>query len=110
MVDVQREKKPGRYTLKAVVATTLLVAGVTGFCHLKPAAPRVAARSLSIGTVRSGLMVVEVRGAGTLASENTAWIPAPSDGRVEGIHVQPGTPVRHDTVVMELVSAELVQA
>jgi len=110
MVDIQREKAPRRYALKSAAAATLLIAGAVGFCHLKPAAPRVAARSLYIGTVRSGRMVVEVRAAGTLVAENTAWIPAPADGRVERILVQPGTAVTGDTVVMELVSAELAQA
>ncbi len=55
-------------------------------------------------------MVREVRGLGTLVPEDTMLITATTDGRVERILIQPGTPVKADSVVMVLTSPELETA
>lgn len=110
MVDVRREPEPRRRVLRrAGWSAALLVTAALGFCHFKAAAPRVSAESLYIDTVRAGTMVVEVRGAGTLVPEETAWIPAGSDGRVERILVQGGAAVTAETVLVELSNAQLAQ-
>ena len=52
-------------------------------------------------------MVLEVSGIGTLVPEDTMVIPAQTAGRIERIIIQPGNPVRADSVVMILSSPEL---
>jgi HlyD family secretion protein len=111
MADVIREKRPRkRAFIKAGSAALLLVIGALGFCHFTPHAPRVSADSLYIGTVRSGAMVVEIRGAGTLVPEDIEWIPAATDGRVDRISVQPGAVVTPETVLIELSNPEVSRA
>ena len=110
MVDVRRERQPRRPKLLIAAAATLVATAALGFYHLKRPAPRVSAESLYIDTVRAGAMVVEVRGAGTLVAEDTEWIPAATDGRVERVAVQPGAIVTRDTLLVELSNPEVVQA
>ena len=78
-----------------------------GLSRLKPAAPSVERATVWIDTVKRGPMVRQVRGLGRLAPEDIRWIPAASDGRVERRLVMPGTPVRADTVLLELSNPEL---
>jgi multidrug resistance efflux pump len=52
-------------------------------------------------------MFRKVRGAGTLVSEDILWIPAEVKGRVRRVLVEPGTPVKADTVILELSDPEL---
>jgi len=54
-------------------------------------------------------MVREVRGFGKLVPERITWIPAATDGRVVKLSVWPGSPVKPDTVILEMVNPELVQ-
>ena len=110
MVDVRRERQPQRRKLLIATAVTLVATAALGFYHLKRPAPRVSVESLYIDTVRAGAMVVEVRGAGTLVAEDTEWIPATTDGRVERIAAQPGAIVTADTLLIELSNPEVVQA
>jgi HlyD family secretion protein len=78
-----------------------------GLSRLKPAAPSVERGSVWIDTVRRGPMLRQVRGLGTLVPEEIRWIPAQSEGRVERILVKPGTPVKENTVVLELSNPQL---
>jgi HlyD family secretion protein len=78
-----------------------------GLSRLKPAAPSVERATVWIDTVKRGPMVRQVRGLGRLAPEDIRWIPAASEGRVERRLVMPGTPVRADTVLLELSNPEL---
>jgi HlyD family secretion protein len=78
-----------------------------GLSRLKPAAPTVERATVWIDTVKRGPMVRQVRGLGRLAPEDIRWIPAASEGRVERRLVMPGTPVRADTVLIELSNPEL---
>ena len=52
-------------------------------------------------------MLRQVRGAGTLVSEDILWVPAEVKGRVTRVLVLPGTHVKADTVILELTDAEL---
>jgi HlyD family secretion protein len=54
-------------------------------------------------------MVREVRGLGTLVPEDIRWIPATTQARVEAIVIRPGTPVRDDSVILELSNPQLDQ-
>ncbi len=110
MVDIKREAGPRRRVLtRAIWSAALLVTGTLGFCHFRSAAPRVSSEALYVDTVQAGTMIVEVRGAGSLVAEQTAWIPADSDGRVERLLVQPGTVVTADTLLVELSNARVAQ-
>jgi HlyD family secretion protein len=110
-MDIQRKgagkRKVVRWTITIVV---LIVAtgGITfGLRQLKPAAPSVEMSTLWPDQVKRGPMLREVRGLGTLVPEDTMLITARTDGRVERILIRPGTPVRADSVVMEMTSPEL---
>ena len=62
-----------------------------------------------IDTVKRGQMLREVRGIGTLVPQLTRWVPAPADGRVERILVQPGVEVGANTVIFELSNPQMEQ-
>ena len=101
-----REKKIRRILFgSAGLAVALLI--TLGLSRLKPAAPSVERATLLIDTVKRGPMLREVRGIGTLVPEEIRWIPAATEARVERIVVQPGSPVKADTVVLELSNPEL---
>src|SRR6195256_115311 len=77
--------------------------------RLKPAVPSIDRSTVWIDTVKRGPMVRQVRGLGTLVPVDIRWIAANTEGRVEKIVVWPGTPVKPDTVILELTSPELEQ-
>src|SRR6185369_6915029 len=49
----------------------------------------------------------EVRGLGTLVPVDTMLITSTTEGRISRILIRPGTPVKADSIVMELTSPEL---
>ena len=73
-----------------------------GLSRLKPAAPCVERSTVWIDTVKRGPMLRQVRGLGTLVPEDVRWIPAQTEGRVERHVILPGTPVKPDSVILEL--------
>ena len=96
---------------RGLIATTglILVAGITvAVSRLQPAAPGVDRRTLWLDKVKRGPMLREVRGVGTLVSEDILWVPAVVQGRVLQILVEPGAPVEPNTVLLELHNPELV--
>ncbi|HLK69410.1 MAG TPA: HlyD family efflux transporter periplasmic adaptor subunit [Bryobacteraceae bacterium] len=110
-MDIQRKgagkRKVIRWTVTSVVL--VLVAGGTtiGLQKLKPAAPGVEMSTLWPDQVKRGPMLREVRGLGTLVPTDTMLMTAITDGRVQRILIRPGTPVRADSIVMEMTSPEL---
>lgn len=114
MVDIKRTgksrlKKRVR-TIALIVIAVVAVGGITfGLTRLKPAAPTLDRATAVIGTVQRGEMLREVRGIGTLVPQLVRFVPAPSDGRVEKIPVQPGVVVGFDTVIVELSNPKLEQ-
>ncbi|MEO8434814.1 MAG: HlyD family efflux transporter periplasmic adaptor subunit [Pyrinomonadaceae bacterium] len=113
-MDIQRPRKS---KVKKQVRTAVLVgvgliaiAGITfGLTKLKPAAPTLDRSTAVIDTVKRGQMLREVRGIGTLVPQLTRWVPAPADGRVERVLVQPGVEVGADTVIFELSNPQMEQ-
>jgi HlyD family secretion protein len=77
--------------------------------RLQPAAPPVDRASVWIDVVKRGRMLRDVRGQGTLVSEDLRWIPATTTGRVERIVLRPGTPVGADSVILQLSNPSLDQ-
>jgi HlyD family secretion protein len=104
--EVLRRKKLLRVAASGAGLLTLVLVTI-GLSHLKPAAPSVERATVWIDTVKRGPMLRQVRGLGTLVPEEIRWIPATTQGRVERIVTQPGSPVEPDTVVLELSNPEL---
>ena len=103
-MDIQRKGVRKRKTIVTVLVMIAVVAGLAfgwqKVRNLKPAAPGVELSTLWPDTVKRGPMLREVHGLGTLVPEDTMLITATTDSRVQRILVQPGTPVKADTVVM----------
>jgi len=78
--------------------------------RLQPAAQSVERSTVWPDTVKRGEMLLNVRGLGTLVPEDILSIPATTDGRVEKRVLLPGTPVRPDTLLIELTNPELQAA
>ena len=110
-MDIPRTGARRRKIIRGVIIGVCLLAAIPAvtiaLSRLKPAAPSVEASTLWPGSVKRGPMVLEERGLGTLVPEDTLLIPATTDGRVERILIRPGTPVKPDSVIMTLTSAEL---
>jgi HlyD family secretion protein len=110
-MDIPRKSaKRMKMIRRGLIGTTglVVVALVTvGVSRLEPAAPGVDRRTLWLDTVKRGPMLREVRGVGTLVSEDILWIPAAVKGRVTRILVEPGSIVEPNTVLIELNNPEL---
>jgi HlyD family secretion protein len=103
--DIARKKRRRRLMLGSAAAIVVLAVSL-GLSRLRPAAPAVDS-TVWIDEVKRGPMLRQVRGLGTLVPEEIRWIAAASDGRVERLVVLPGTPVKADTVLLELTNPEV---
>jgi HlyD family secretion protein len=97
-----------RLAMGAVLLAVVSMAGIA-VMRLEPAAPPVDRASVWIDKVKRGRMLRDVRGQGTLVSEDLRWIPATTTGRVERILLRPGTPVGADSVILQLSNPSLEQ-
>jgi len=110
-------KRPGKSKLKkrirngvVIFIGLLAVGGITvGLTKLKPAAPTLDRSTAVIDTVKRGQMLRQVRGIGTLVPQLTRWVPAPAEGRLERILVEPGVEVSTGTVIFELTNPQMEQ-
>ena len=95
----------------AFATAGIIVVSVVSYvlANLEQAAPIVEAGTVWEDTVKRGPMVRDVRGLGTLVPEDIRWIPATTQGRVERILLRPGTPVKPDSVILELSNPQLEQ-
>ncbi|HXD72243.1 MAG TPA: efflux RND transporter periplasmic adaptor subunit [Vicinamibacterales bacterium] len=105
----QSRRKRIRRALYGAIAVLAVGAITLGVSRLKPAAPGVDRGTVLVDSVRRGDMVVDVRGQGTLVPEDIRWIPATTEGRVERIHLRPGTPVTAASVILDLSNPQLEQ-
>ncbi|HZT59375.1 MAG TPA: HlyD family efflux transporter periplasmic adaptor subunit [Pyrinomonadaceae bacterium] len=104
-----KRKRQIRNALLGVVAVAAIGAITVGLTRMKPAAPSVERSTQLIDTVKRGEMLRQVHGNGTLVPQKVRWIPAPAEGRVENVFVQPGVEVTPDTVIAEMVNPQLEQ-
>jgi HlyD family secretion protein len=106
--EAKRKKRIRRYIFVGVtlLAVVLITAALS---RLKPAAPIVDRSTIWTDTVKRGSMLKEVRGLGTLVPETVWVIPAVTDGRVEKRYLLPGTPVKAETVILDLGNPQLEQ-
>lgn len=110
-------KRPGKSKLKkrirngvVLLIGLIAVGGITvGLTKLKPASPTLDRSTAVIDTVKRGPFVRQVRGNGTLVPQLTRWVPAPADGRLEKILVEPGVEVSTGTVIFELSNPQMEQ-
>jgi HlyD family secretion protein len=113
-MDVPRRNAGKRKTVRRLVIGALALGALGGAAfavsHLQPALPSVEAASIWPDTVQRGPMIRQVHGVGSLVPQDVIWLSAQIDGRIEKIHIQPGTEVKKDTVVMELSNPTLVEA
>lgn len=113
-MDKPRSGNIKRWKQIRTAVIVILAVGATAFIgvkvsRLKPADPTVDRGTTIIGTVKRGQMIREVRGNGTLVPEEVRWIPAPSEGRIEKVHVKSGMEVSYGTVLVELVNPAMEQ-
>src|SRR5918994_2914412 len=92
-----------------IVATIVLIAVSIVLARMEPAPPGVESDTLLRDTVKRGSIVRQVRGLGTLVPEDTRWLPATTNGRVERILLRPGAVVRPDSVILELSNPKVEQ-
>ena len=102
--EIKHKKKMRRiaYIVAAVVLIPLMTYALS---RLKPAAPSVDSGTVWTGTVKRGPMLRDVRGLGTLVPETIRLIPAVTDGQVQTRYLLPGTPVKANTVIFDLVQS-----
>lgn len=105
---VARSRRIRRVTY-GVVALAAVLLITLGLSRLEPAAPTVERSTVWVDTVKRGSMLRQVRGSGTLVPVEVRWIPARTDGRVERRVALPGTPVKANSVILELSNPQLVQ-
>jgi HlyD family secretion protein len=107
-VDIPRQPvKNRRRWIYGGAALAVLVLVTVALAKMEPAAPVVERATVWPDTVRRGDMVRQVRGPGTLVSEDIRWISAVTQGRVESKLVQPGTAVRAGTVLVTLSNPDV---
>ncbi|MCA1593442.1 MAG: HlyD family efflux transporter periplasmic adaptor subunit [Acidobacteria bacterium] len=98
-----------RYVLLGGAGLCAILLITVGLARLKPAAPGVDRSTVWIDTVKRGPMLRQVRGLGTLVPQQVRFIPAPAEGRIENVLVQPGVEVTPGTVIVEMVNPQLMQ-
>src|SRR5918993_2693551 len=91
----------------AIVAGIGVVAVSVVLARMEPAPPTVPEDTLLRDTVKRGTLIRQERGLGTLVPEDTRWIPATTEGRVERILLRAGAQVEADTVILELSSPQV---
>ena len=107
-MDIPRQtKKSKRKYVYAGAALAGLVGVTVALAGLEPAPQSVEKGTLWIDTVARGTMLRQVRAPGTLVPKEIRYIPAVSGGRIDQIHVRPGTRVDANTVLFELSNPEV---
>ncbi len=114
MPDIVRDPailRRKRFRQMALAALGLMVlAGVSvALARMEPAAPSVERATVLEDTVKRGSIIRQVRGVGTLVPEDTRWLPATTDGRVERIVLRPGAAVQADSVILVLTNPQVEQ-
>jgi HlyD family secretion protein len=106
-----KAKKRKRQALTIAVGVVVLAVVTFLVMRLKPAAPTVDRSVVWTDTVKRGPLVRQVRGLGTLVPREDAirQIPAQTEATVVRILVLPGSTVKPDTVLLQLVDPQATQ-
>ena len=112
-MDIPRKNQKRKRWIRRglfILITLIVVVGATiGLSRLEPAVPSVDFRTLWTDAVKRGDMLREVRGVGTLMSEDVWVVSSQVSGRVRAILIEPGTEVDANTVILELTNPQLEQ-
>jgi RND family efflux transporter MFP subunit len=112
-MDIQRPSNAAAKRKRRIIFSALailFIAGVTlGLSKLKPAAPTVERSAIWTDTVKRGPMLRQVRGLGTLIPVDIRLVPAVTDGTVERLRILAGTPVKSDTIILDLSNPQTQQ-
>jgi HlyD family secretion protein len=106
--EVKRKKRIRRilYASGALVVAVVITGALA---KLKPAAPGVDKATVWPDTVKRGPMLRDERGLGTLVPETIHVISAPVDGVVKQRYLLPGTPVKANTIILDMANPLLEQ-
>ena len=107
-----KERKRRRQIALVAVIVVLVAAVSFVVLRLKPAAPTVERGTVWVDTVRRGSMLRQVRGIGLLlpSQESVLQIPAETEATVVRIRLLPGSPVKPDSVIMDMSNPQVEQA
>ena len=114
MPDIARDpailkRKRIRQAAMAVAVVVILVVVSVALARMEPAAPSVERATVLEDTVKRGSIIRQVRGVGTLVPEDTRWLPATTEGRVERILLRPGANVAAGSVILVLTNPQVEQ-
>jgi HlyD family secretion protein len=106
-----KQKKMRRQWIVAACGVVVLAAVAFFVMRLKPAAPEVDRATVWTDVVKRGPLLRQVRGPGTLVprEDKIRIIPAQTDATVLRIRVLPGSPVKADTIIMDMVDPTVDQ-
>ena len=107
--EEEKRRKRVRRFVYAGAGLVLVVVITAALARLKPAAPTVDRSTIWTDTVKRGPMLRDVRGLGTLVPETIWVIPAATGGRVAKRYLLPGTPVKANSVILDLSNPQLQQ-
>src|SRR5690348_15846441 len=113
VMDIARpefKQRKRRRQIALIAGIVVVVAILTAAVYkLKPAAPSVERGTVWTDTVKRGSILRQVLGLGTLIPMEIRWIPAETEARVEHIVVLAGTPVKADTIIIEISNPQAEQ-
>jgi HlyD family secretion protein len=106
-----KKKKRQKQILLTIGAVAVVVAGTIAVSRMPKAVQSVDFGTVWPDTVKRGPMLRQVHGLGSLVPipEDIRLIAAETDVRVDRILVLPGTPVKVDTILMELSNPQVTQ-
>jgi len=104
-----RQRKRRRRLLTVVALLGVVAAASLALARLEPAVPSVDRGTLVLDKVTRGSFTRQVPGLGTLVPEDTRWLPATTNGRVERILLRPGAVVHAESVILVLSNPEVEQ-
>jgi HlyD family secretion protein len=106
-----KQKKMRRQWIVAACGVVVVAAVAFFVMRLKPAAPEVDRATVWTDVVKQGPLLRQVRGPGTLVprEDKIRIIPAETDATISRIRVLPGSSVKADTIVMDLVDPTVDQ-
>lgn len=113
MVDIPRKLNTRLRLFRRILYIVIVFSILTGtgiyVSRLESAPPSVDSDKIWTDIVKRGPMLCQVRGTGRLVPEETRWITAAANGRIEKIFKVPGAKVTPDTVLFELSNPRLEQ-
>src|SRR5260370_29342205 len=106
-----KRQKRRRHIIWLEIGFVCLGVVAVGVSRLKPAAPEVERSTVWTDTVKRGPMLRQVRGLGSLipSQEFTRQIPAETEATVVRIRMLPGSPVKADTIFVEMSNSQVEQ-